>query len=297
MKKIPIPQSANPEEKKELEELLDNISRVNKMIYGAVGGFSLVFSVLSLTGVYLMPRMCFLLLFLILVFTAGGDFLLKKTKLKERATRVNRLYSILLIMIATMILLSVQFSETMPFTGALILTVFLFAPYFAFTRRNYCWAVVASTIVIYVAVVTLGYLGIFGFEDVHHIGIDVTRNADIFINILIVGTAVVVTIFLFVDTFSKRLRASLGVLSQKEKELEEAKGVLEIKVEARTRELEQARASLEERVKERTKELQERLEELERFHKLTVGRELKMVELKEEIKELKKALEKDKDQK
>jgi len=45
---------------------------------------------------------------------------------------------------------------------------------------------------------------------------------------------------------------------------------------------------LEEQVKERTKELQEKVEELERFHRLAVGRELKMIELKKEIEKLKK---------
>jgi len=69
--------------------------------------------------------------------------------------------------------------------------------------------------------------------------------------------------------------------------LEESETVLKIKVKARTRELEELAQSLEERVKERTKELQERVNELERFHRLTVGRELKMIELKEEIKRLK----------
>lgn len=70
--------------------------------------------------------------------------------------------------------------------------------------------------------------------------------------------------------------------------LEEAKTVLELKVKARTKELKELAESLEEKVKERTKELQDRVKELEKFHKLTVGRELKMVELKKEIEKLKK---------
>jgi len=46
-------------------------------------------------------------------------------------------------------------------------------------------------------------------------------------------------------------------------------------------------ANLEKKVKERTKELQERLNELENFSRLTVGRELKMIELKKELEQLK----------
>ena len=72
--------------------------------------------------------------------------------------------------------------------------------------------------------------------------------------------------------------------------LEEAKAVLEIKAEARTKELGELAESLNEQVKERTKDLQERINELERFHRLTVGRELKMTELKKEIKRLKEKL-------
>jgi len=81
--------------------------------------------------------------------------------------------------------------------------------------------------------------------------------------------------------------------------LEESKTVLEIKVAARTKELRELAESLEEKVKERTKELQEKtiklqkkVAELEEFHRLTVGRELKMIELKQEIERLKKELEK-----
>ena len=76
--------------------------------------------------------------------------------------------------------------------------------------------------------------------------------------------------------------------------LEEARTVLEIKVQARTKELKELAEQREIIIKERTKELQERVKELERFHRLAVGRELKMIELKEEIKKLKEELKKGK---
>jgi len=80
------------------------------------------------------------------------------------------------------------------------------------------------------------------------------------------------------------------IVKERTKKLEEAKTILEIKIGARTRELQELNKSLERQVQEKTKELQEKLEELERFNKLAVGRELRMIELKEEIKRLKEEL-------
>lgn len=78
-------------------------------------------------------------------------------------------------------------------------------------------------------------------------------------------------------------------LAKARQDLEEAKTTLEIKVAARTKELKELTDQQEETIKQRAKEIKERMEELERFHRLAVGRELKMVELKEEIKKLKDA--------
>jgi nitrate/nitrite-specific signal transduction histidine kinase len=48
--------------------------------------------------------------------------------------------------------------------------------------------------------------------------------------------------------------------------------------------------NLENQVAERTKELNNKIKELERFKELTVGRELKMIEIKKQMKELKTKL-------
>lgn len=73
-------------------------------------------------------------------------------------------------------------------------------------------------------------------------------------------------------------------------DMEEARNVLAIKIKARTKELEELANELENKVSERTKQLKQRVNELERFHRLTVGRELKMIELKKELKWLKNGL-------
>lgn len=74
------------------------------------------------------------------------------------------------------------------------------------------------------------------------------------------------------------------------KELETGRTVLEIKVEARTRELRELAESLDSQIKERTSELRKKIDELERFQRVTVGRELQMIELKKEITALKEQL-------
>lgn len=63
---------------------------------------------------------------------------------------------------------------------------------------------------------------------------------------------------------------------------------LERRIHERTEDLVKLKSNLEITVFERTKELQEKLSELEKFKELTVGRELKMIELKKKLEELKR---------
>ena len=88
--------------------------------------------------------------------------------------------------------------------------------------------------------------------------------------------------------FSESFKKKQEKLIEAQTQVEEARTVLEIKVRARTRELKELSNSLENQVKERTKEIQEKMKELEKFQKLAVGRELRMIELKQEINKLRK---------
>jgi methyl-accepting chemotaxis protein len=79
-------------------------------------------------------------------------------------------------------------------------------------------------------------------------------------------------------------------LAEAKKKLEDVNYNLEEKVKERTSELENLKNSLEKMVSERTEELKQKVGELEQINKLMVGRELKMMELKEEIERLKKPM-------
>ncbi|MFH1657446.1 MAG: hypothetical protein ABH919_03190 [bacterium] len=75
-------------------------------------------------------------------------------------------------------------------------------------------------------------------------------------------------------------------VKERTKSLKDERDSLEVRVVARTRELRELNKSLETKVAERTKELNDRLIELEKFHKLTVGREMTMIDLKKKVKKL-----------
>lgn len=112
------------------------------------------------------------------------------------------------------------------------------------------------------------------------------ENSNIF---LLFALAVsLVLVFVFFRYLKMRQK-----LKEAKEALEEIKTVLEIRVRARTKELEELAQILDAQVKKRTKELKERVDELEKFHRLTVGREIKMIELKRKLKKLESELKRD----
>jgi methyl-accepting chemotaxis protein len=96
------------------------------------------------------------------------------------------------------------------------------------------------------------------------------------------------------NDMTTKLKESYTILDTKikerTKELEEERGSLEKKVFERTAELEELKKGLEKTVEERTEKLNIKLVELGKMNKIMVDRELKMIELKKEIEELKRTL-------
>ncbi len=86
---------------------------------------------------------------------------------------------------------------------------------------------------------------------------------------------------------SNDLRNEKRKLTEAYAKLENVKSILAEEVKARTNELEAEKTGLEEKVKQRTSDLQEKIEEMEKIQKITLGRELKMIELKKEVDKLK----------
>jgi len=90
-----------------------------------------------------------------------------------------------------------------------------------------------------------------------------------------------------IGELAKTFNSMIASLRDYRQNLEESKQVLEIRVAARTRELEELADNLEKQVQERTESLRGKMTELERFNRLAVDRELKMIELKKELEQLK----------
>ncbi len=107
-------------------------------------------------------------------------------------------------------------------------------------------------------------------------------------NIFFIGLVATLLIF-FIKREEKKMRNIIKLTEG----LKQEKDILTVKLKARTRQLEEQAKKLKEENRKKTEKLKEKLDEMKRFQKLTIGRELKMKELKKKIKELKKKIKDD----
>lgn len=279
----------------ELRELLGRIRQVYKARYVVYVGYIFYTLFQEFTGAPIAISWWAIGVGLLIPALFWDLLLLRTTDLKETVTRVNRTYLVFLVMETTFIMWILQVSGSLPFTGAALLITLFFIPYYSYTRRNYIWAAVLFSIALYLVINLLENFGVLIPLDINNVGENVFKNRALLRSNLITVIPMMALIIYLVDALVRKLQGAINLLTVKEKELQTAKSALEIKVKIRTRELEEERQSLGKKVKERTaeldrerKELAKRIFELERFHKLAVGREMKMRELKKEIEKLKK---------
>ena len=89
---------------------------------------------------------------------------------------------------------------------------------------------------------------------------------------------------------SQKLKGDISIqtkqLNEEKKRLEILNHNLEKAIEEKTVELKKSKEALELKVEEQTRDLHEKVENLEKLNAMMVGREKRMIELKEEIQRL-----------
>ncbi len=113
---------------------------------------------------------------------------------------------------------------------------------------------------------------------------------------VLVGGMLLVFFHYYIGRIGRRLIENQNELSEEidhrrevEEELRESNSMMEVRIQERTTELEKANDMLQIEIAENVnaqKKLNETMDDLKRFNKLAVGRELRMAELKDEINEL-----------
>ncbi|MBD3208209.1 MAG: hypothetical protein GF370_02015 [Candidatus Nealsonbacteria bacterium] len=145
----------------------------------------------------------------------------------------------------------------------------------------------------YTLLVVLSYLGIIPFHPYFGLEANIYQQPKYVINNILLATVIFFSIGVAANLFTGILRSKTMELEETKRKLEEEGKGLEKKVNERTKELEDLAKGLEKKVKERTQKLEKKVEEANKFNKLAIGREMRMIELKKRVQELETKLKKE----
>jgi len=273
----------------ELEEALESLNidiRLSKLML-------LAFALIAMISKIFLELPISLYVFVIMVFWflsyLSYPYLLKR---KKTASGLYGLYFKYIIVDLVFLTAIIHYLGALEWIGVLFyLVTITFAGTILPKKKGILLGSIATFL--YSTLASLEYFQILPHRPLFVLRPGIYRDPTYILSQLLVVTAFFFFIAETSGTFSDRIKEKHRQLITERKRVteaysqaEEARKILEIRVEARTEELQNLAETQEQTIKKRTKELQKKVEELERFQRLAVGRELKMVELKKQIENL-----------
>ena len=276
----------------ETKDLLDKVfkSLVSRLI--VIPSFFFLFLPFSLLGMVNITNTFYLLLVIIWLCALALLFIYKKWS--------NVSYNLLLksflaytVLDLALVTIVIYYGGGITWLASIVYSYYIIFSFIVYSKIP-AYFILSCSVVFMLAVTTLTYLEIIPFRQVFPLGPEIYKNK----NFVIVTSLFIIGSFYWIgyysNIFSNFLKEKVKEVNLVKSQLETEKGMLEIKVAERTKEIQEERESLEKKVGERTEELQaekeelrKKIAELEKFHKVAVGRELAMVDLKKEINILK----------
>ncbi len=274
------------------EDFVDTLSRIKTTFFlreGTLFSFLIAVIFFEFSGIYSHTHNLYIILLLLLWIFSDLIFI-NFVKKQKTSKGINDLYFYFDTLIELPILsVIVYLLGGVEWIGA----VFFFFPIVftsIFFSRKRALIICSFASFYYLLIVVLPFLDLTSFSSYYPIEQDLYKDT----TFIILNTTYLIFTFYLISIIANipvdMLKKKTQLLRKTKNNLEEERESLEGKVKKRTKELENEKVRLSEKVKERTKDLQSRVDELERFHSLTTDRELRMVELKEEIKKLKEKI-------
>jgi len=284
--------------KGELKVLIRNIhtnNRVRLIFFSVFLIFSLLLKWLNVKIPWLIVEVSGLFLFINLL----AEYLAGDVWPEQTVSQVSLSYFIIQIIEIFLILMSVGLSGTIFFEALPILTVYIISAFFAFTKRIYPKLITLICAIGYFALGLLIYFKILDYRDYHLL------DKNLFFAFLIWAIGILACVAFYGNTFSGKLRNFIETLKtrinqlsqrenqilQKEEELDRLNQALKDEIKLKTREIKELSENFN-KAKVEEEKLQSKIRKLEIFQQLSIERELKMIQLKQEIKKLNSELEK-----